>query len=562
MKEKQSIEALVRAAFHMLLAGSIPLGFCHSGYTQTSESAIKERREAPGQTSIAEDQIQSAPIPFTEEQIRSLRETNDASKRSQSESWGKVWLHKFHWSKPDDRWSVQPSLIPLSPVSHRFGHGKNFWPDALTKQLTSEYLEQEKMGDLELMNIHADSSIQQSEETDQRNFGGPDAPPNRLEKDRLQQDTLFEFETLRPYHEWKDSVAEQTGFTFALDYYPVILKASRSLADTSDSASSGVVRLTGSWQFLGRGTDSVSTFNFLVEHRHRFSQNTPAGFAFENLGYLGAIEIPFADDGWHLTNLYFSQSWLNGDVEAVLGFLDVTDFVDVYPLTSPWTDFSNFVFSIGVATMDLPDDAALGFGAGVWLSDNLYFLAGLFDLNSDPNDPFNGFNTFVNERRFFKAAELGWTWSPKEKYYIDNVHLTAWHSDQREASGVLKDGWGLVLSYSDKIDDHWLMFARAGYSEDGGGLLQKAVSLGFAYQPNPIGAVPGSQLGFGINWGQPNSTLFGSGLRDQYAIESYFRLQVTREIAITPMIQVLFNPALNPRSDTIEVYGVRTRIAF
>jgi porin len=136
-----------------------------------------------------------------------------------------------------------------------------------------------------------------------------------------------------------------------------------------------------------------------------------------------------------------------------------------------------------------------------------------------------------------------------------------WHADQREQIGI-KDGWGAVLSFTGSVGDNWLLFARAGFSEDGGSLLQKAVSLGFSYIPSPTGAVPGSQLGFGVNWGQPNDALFGSGLRDQYAIESYFRLQLTREISITPAVQLLINPALNPQKDTIWVFGLRSRFAF
>ena len=565
MRNKRSIKAFIRAVLFVLFAGTIPPGFCQSHSTQLSDSTTTERAETPvdplGHPSLVKVNKYILSDPKIGESIRGWVGSSTVSEWSRLESWDMEMPYDFVWKQLDNQRSAGRSLLQSPLRSNQIEAINIVLPNVFADQLELDSLEFEPIAELDL-NSDIDT-LSESIETDRkRNFGGPDAVPNRLETDQLQQDMLFELKALRPYYEWKNRLAEQTGFSYALDYYNTILKANKSIAGTSDSASSGVFRLTGSWQFLGRGTESVSTLNFLVEQRHKFSQNTPAGFAFESLGYLGAIDIPFADDGWHLTNLYLSQSWLGGDAEAVLGFLDVTDFVDVYPLTSPWTDFSNFVFSIGVATMDLPDDAALGFGAGVWLSDNLYILAGLFDLNSDPNNPFNGFNTFFDQRRFFKAAELGYTWAAKERYYFDNVHLTVWHADQRESSGVLTDGWGMVFSYSDQIDDHWLIFARAGYSEDGGGLLQKAVSLGFGYQPNPIGAVPGSQLGFGINWGQPNSSLFGSGLKDQYAIESYYRLQVTGELAITPMVQLLLNPALNPQQDTILVFGLRTRLSF
>jgi porin len=45
-------------------------------------------------------------------------------------------------------------------------------------------------------------------------------------------------------------------------------------------------------------------------------------------------------------------------------------------------------------------------------------------------------------------------------------------------------------------------------------------------------------------------------------MEVYFRLQVTKELAITPDVQLLIDPALNPDEDSVWVYGLRARLAF
>ena len=406
-------------------------------------------------------------------------------------------------------------------------------------------------------------SSEPSTEAAQGRFGGPDTVPNRLEADRVEEDTLYEFEFMKPYYEWKEQIQEKYGYAYALDYYPIFLTASDTLAGTDDYASGAVFRFSGFWQLYGRGGDSNSTGTlvYLVEHRHIYTDNEPGAFALESLGYAGFIGIPFDDDGWHLTNLYWNQEWQSGFGVAV-GFLDVTDWVDVYALTSPWSDFYNFVFSIGAATMDLPDDAALGFGGGGWLTENVYLIAGLEDLNSVPGDPLHGFDTFWNDHEFFKHVEVGWSTSAKEQYYLDNLHLTVWPADKRDELDV-EDGWGAFLSLSQTFADKWLAFARGGFAEDGGSLLEKSISVGGGYAPNGIGA-PGSGqlLGFGANWGQPNSALFGSGLDDQYAMEVYYRLQVTREFAITPDVQLLIDPALNPEEDTIWVFGLRARLGF
>jgi porin len=391
-------------------------------------------------------------------------------------------------------------------------------------------------------------------------FGGPDSVPKRMELDRATSDSLFELSLMRPYYDWKDHVREKYGYSFGMAYISTYVKATDSLRGTDDYAAGGVFRHFGAWELLGRGTETTGTLKYLVEYRNRYTDTAPSPFSIENLGNIGAIEIPFASDGWHLTNLYWDQTWDNGNLELVVGYLDVTDFVDVYGLTSPWTDFYNFAFSIGAGTMDLPDDASLGVAAGAWLTDHVYLIGGFEDLNSDPTDPLDGFDTFFSDREFFKHLEVGWAAS-KEQYYVDNIHLTLWHADDREELDV-DDGWGAMFSLSRSLGEKWLVFARGGFADDGGSLLHKSVSAGFGYQPHASGLGTGDQLAVGFHWGDPNDDLFGAGLDDQYAIESYYRWQLTKELAITPDVQLLINPALNPERETLWVFGLRMRFAF
>ena len=397
---------------------------------------------------------------------------------------------------------------------------------------------------------------------ERRSLKGPDAVKNRIESDRAATDTPFEWEAMKPYYDWKDHIHEKYGYTFGVSYISVFAKASDSLPDADDYASSAVLRLSGIWEALGRGTDTTGTLSYMVEHRHRYADTSLSPFHLANLGNVGVTSVPFEDDGWHLTHLIWDQSWQNGRFEIFAGFIDVTDFVDVYPLTSFWTDFSNYVFSVGVATIDLPDDAALGLAAGTWLTDSIYIMASIEDLNSDPNDPFEGFDTFFNDNEYFTHIELGWTASAWESYYLDNLHITLWHADEREEQAV-DDGWGAVLSFTHTISEKWLMFARGGFAEDGGSLLERSVSLGGGYTPAGLGALGADdQLGFGVNWGRPNKTVLGHDLDDQYSIEAYYRWQLTKGIAITPDVQLLINPALNPDEDTIWVFGLRARLAL
>jgi len=238
----------------------------------------------------------------------------------------------------------------------------------------------------------------------------------------------------------------------------------------------------------------------------------------------------------------------------IAGFLDATDYVDAYALASPWMHFMNFAFSTGSATIGTPNDAALGAAFGIMITNQVYMIAGLTDTNGDPTKPFDGFKTFVNDHEYFKSVEIGLTTSA-DRIIFDNVHLTFWHKDE-QVELKTKKGWGLAGSASRYINDNFMPFLRGGYSEDGGTLLQKSVSVGIGYQTQ---AVPGL-FGAAINWGQPNEDTFGPNLKNQHALEIFYRITVLNKIAITADTQLIMDPALNPDQSTIWMFNLRARI--
>ena len=108
------------------------------------------------------------------------------------------------------------------------------------------------------------------------------------------------------------------------------------------------------------------------------------------------------------------------------------------------------------------------------------------------------------------------------------------------------------------FDDRWLPFVRAGWADDGGSLLEWSVSAGIGYQEERGGDV----LGLGVNWGQPNRDTFGADLDGQFTSELFYRWQVSQNVQVTPSVQVLVDPALNPTEDVVGIFGVRARVTF
>jgi porin len=385
-------------------------------------------------------------------------------------------------------------------------------------------------------------------------FGGPNSVPGQLAEDARVSESRGDRTRFQNYFDWKDCLREKRGLSYSLDYTSVLLGASNTL-NQEDAFSGGAVRFFGSWTLAGRDTDNTGSFIWKVENRHRYTDIPPSGVASE-IGYAGLNMPVISDQGSRITNLYWKQNLNEGRVEIIVGMIDTTDWVDLYALASPWTGFFNFAMATGGASIPVPDDAAIGMYVNAMLTDNLYFIGGIADSNANSSKAFGGFDTFFNDDEYFTTLELGWVTS-RDRFYFDNTHLTFWHADERQQAGV-SNGWGASFSFEHAYQDKWLPFFRAGYADDGGSLLQKTISTGLGYQLKD----DVSLVGLGFNWGQPNEGTFGPGLGDQYVVELFSRLQVTDNLEVTPDVQWISNPALNPSADQSWILGLRARLVF
>ena len=388
------------------------------------------------------------------------------------------------------------------------------------------------------------------------NFGGPDAVPNLLESTTERLDGA-----LNTWDNWKAQLKEDSGFGLGVDYSMLYFNADKTVPGGDSEASSGMLRVYGNWDLTGKDSGNTGSFVWKFEHRHRYTDLAPSPlWAATELGYIGLVGAPFSDQGARATNFYWRQKLNSGRTTVLGGFLDVTDFVDLYGMISPWLHFTNLALGTGSATMDVPNDATFGAAFGTLLTDNVYLVGSLVDANSDPTKFWESVENFFSDKEYFSSLELGWTTKP-ERIYVDNYHITLWHKDARtniDGTGATKpSGWGVNLSFAKFVDDRWMPFLRAGYSEDGDSLLSRSVSAGVGYRLRDNRDL----LGVGFNWGEPNENQ-GAGTDSQYTGELFYRLQAGKRTRLTADLQYIRDPAANPTEDAIWVAGFRGVFSF
>lgn len=242
------------------------------------------------------------------------------------------------------------------------------------------------------------------------NFEGPDSVENTIAAQKADQ------------KDWRENLADK-GFTFGADYFALGLTSANGSTGDSASSASGVARIYGQWNLVGKESGNTGGLVWKIEHRHAYTDNAPkdySGITFQaqdNIGYVGMIAPAFSDQGFRVTDLNWKQKINGGRGTIQFGWQDVTNYVDTYALASPWTGFTNLAFSTGSGAMGLPDDGILALSGGHMIGDNFYVVAGIADAKGKSDDIFDGFDTaFGSDAAYFTTLELGWTASQDQIY--------------------------------------------------------------------------------------------------------------------------------------------------
>jgi len=376
--------------------------------------------------------------------------------------------------------------------------------------------------------------------------GGPSSVQQQVEEDASRR----ELSAVQQAEDWLD---DHLGLQLGLDYNLTAQMLNESPGATS--AAGGVFRFYGHWTPFSRGSPSAGSLVFKLENRSALGSGLSPQALGPTAGYAGLTAVTFSDAGWILSNFYWTQALFDNAFAFNVGIVDVTDYIDVFGLVNAWTEYNNFAFTTGGASIPAPGQ---GLGAVVrWnLTNNYYLTAGMADANGDPSRWFDVFESFFDTSEYFWHAEAGWIGS-WDKRYSDNIHLSFWAADDRVEAGV-DGGWGLAASISHSLGDRWQPFLRGGYADGGGALLARTVSAGTGYQLMDRGDL----VGVGANWGRPPEEAVEGDPRDQWTFEIYYKSYQIPQLEIWPSFQFLIDPAYLPESTSLWLVSVRVRLVL
>lgn len=398
---------------------------------------------------------------------------------------------------------------------------------------------------------------------DQSNTGfrSADDIPNIIERANTPKESRIDPRVSQTFMErwgaFKKSLDDAAGFKFSVAYTHVIQAATSDNRWQTGSGAQAEFDFT--WELFGRDGDGMKgLIGGRFESRFKVLNSRVPQSTAPAAGSIWSGAIGYGEQDPSLSQLWYEQHLIRDRLLIRFGKIAPFAVFDYYKYKSPRVAFLGQPQNFN-PTIPFPP-TALGVGGGARLTNGSYVAGGVFDANGSPIRP--GFDTLFDDGELFSIGEFGWApdfvfgLEPGMDYRPgnDDYHLTFWHSDERKSIGR-PEGWGFTGSLQ-KGFGNIVPYARYGYSNGGATTLKQFASIGAGFES--VFGYDDDTIGVGLSWGDP----WNSSLDNQYALEAFYRMQLTPQFALTPDVQVIVDPATDPSSDLLGVFSLRGRIAL
>jgi len=390
--------------------------------------------------------------------------------------------------------------------------------------------------------------------TEGDNLEGGDSVTNDLAQDDKDLGSVLTFPRIdkffKPWFDGKRKLNDNYGLKLQMSYQALYQTTD---ADTDeDEAAAGRGEIQGTWNLIGRKTKNPGFLSFRLENRHTLGTDIPPTKLGGQFGSATPTGTGFSDFGSALTELAWRQTLFSGNMKFVAGKISATSWYNAYALSSPKRGFQNLGLQ---SSMSKPGPGrGIGGGAAFRFGDQFVALAGIHDANAvTPDDPFDT----IDEGEFFQSLEVRWLPTSFDRRRWDQVRLQLWHQDERVEAGV-PSSQGVTFAASRLFNDFWMPFVVGGISDGEASIYEKDLIAGVGFGFNTVHRAARDVLAFAVGWGDPAD----DSLQEQYTSEVFYRFQFVSNLAVTPSVQYIVNPADNSEESGVWVAGLRGRLTF
>jgi carbohydrate-selective porin OprB len=151
-------------------------------------------------------------------------------------------------------------------------------------------------------------------------------------------------------------------------------------------------------------------------------------------------------------------------------------------------------------------------------------------------------------------------WTPRLSADGSGEYSLTYYDSPAGSQQPATHGWS--LNATQDLDEHWALFGRANSAYSTTPSLRASYALGLALK-DPLGRDPSDQIGLAIGYSEPgNPPAAPAGARSEKVVESYWKWKVLGGLLLTPDVQFILDPALDPARDSVWVLSLRTTLVF
>jgi hypothetical protein len=289
-----------------------------------------------------------------------------------------------------------------------------------------------------------------------------------------------------------------------------------------------------------------------VEYRQEmFTKIAPAELA-SQIGTLFSTTYGFDQHDLALVQLYFEQYVADGKLRLRAGKVDPDDYFNLGRWADDYRYFMNTLFSAFPASNH--PSGGLGANAQWYINPELTLTGGLSDVQGKKTH--SGFDT-IGDLKFIYGIDL--TYSPEiGGFGRGNYRLGYEYRDAAEEVGQPEDS-SVYFNVDQEIMKDVAPFIRLNYGTGNSTGVNWVFSTGIGF--DNVFNRPGDAAGIGFGFDTKDDSVVST--RDkEYAIEAFYRFQLTHAMQYTLGGQLIFDPIKAPNDDIVGVFEMRLVIDF
>lgn len=352
-------------------------------------------------------------------------------------------------------------------------------------------------------------------------------------------------DTYYRYRTWRKELLQKLRLEMLISYD--MLGQEYIDRDRSLGGSSGDLTFSGRWLAFGQKYNRPVYLSFRVRHRHAYGDLAPSDLNIST-GLLWKTTDGFTDAGFQFPDLYVSQELFDGKLILRYGQLAIDNFFDNHQLRSAKRYFLSKIFSANPAV------AFPGYGTGFtvkWMDTRNWDVA-LGGSNIQDTTQEKEINLSLTSSALFYTVQGGYNFAGIGSLNA-RVQLLGWQSNDNNED-ELTNGRGISLTLEQagvKQGEHFV--ARYSFSDGDAALLDELFMLGWGLEIRKF-----DHLGFGFGLGRSAD----DGSLWQGVFEGYYRWQATKELMITPDLQIIAGEGEGSSNTLQIVAGIRAGITF